>query len=136
MQSAHEKAGADATLLVASRQTSRYLLFDGDMRMVGWENVKTGEKRTPFPPADIENASPLAFGGVHIVSPAVFPRLAVYSSEPKFSITPFYTDKCARLDIRGYTPAEAYSWIDIGKPDSLTQAESIVSGLRPTRRAE
>lgn len=136
MQSAHEKAGADATLLVASRQTSRYLLFDGDMRMVGWENVKTGEKRTPFPPADIENASPLAFGGVHIVSPAVFPRLAVYSSEPKFSITPFYTDECARLDIRGYTPAEAYSWIDIGKPDSLTQAESIVSGLRPTRRAE
>ncbi len=35
--------GTDATLLVSERQTNRYLLFNDDLRLVGWTNVSTGE---------------------------------------------------------------------------------------------
>jgi len=35
----------DATLLVSSRKTKRYLLFDEDMRLNGWTNIETGEVR-------------------------------------------------------------------------------------------
>lgn len=136
MLAAHEKSGADATLLVALRPTSRYLLFNGDMSMVGWENRTTGERRTPLPLRAVENSTPLAFGGVHIISPSLFRALAEYAGDSKFSITPFYIDACGSLDIRGYLPEESYRWIDIGKPDSLSQAENIVSELRPTRGAE
>lgn len=33
---------AAATLLVSWRKTKRYLLFDADMRLVGWTNIETG----------------------------------------------------------------------------------------------
>ena len=44
------KVGKDkaATLLVSERETSRYLLFDDDMRLVGWTNTTTGEVRSPY----------------------------------------------------------------------------------------
>lgn len=142
MVRAHSLSESDATLLVANRSTSRYLLFDRNMRMIGWKNVKTGEVRSPF-----ENLmknqgcfekeiQPLAFGGVHIVNPSIFPMLASYTDEAKFSITPFYTDSCAALRIKGYLPSQKYNWIDIGKPDSLTAAENIVSKLRPIQPEE
>ena len=33
----------DAVLLVSPRKTKRYLIFNKDMRLVGWTNVDTGE---------------------------------------------------------------------------------------------
>ncbi|MBO7248538.1 MAG: NTP transferase domain-containing protein, partial [Bacteroidales bacterium] len=38
-----------ATLLVSSRETSRYFLFNDRMRLVGWINKSTGEVKSPFP---------------------------------------------------------------------------------------
>ena len=38
-----------STLLVSERETSRYLLFDDAMRLVGWTNVTTGEVKSPYP---------------------------------------------------------------------------------------
>ena len=42
-----------AVLLVSERKTSRYLLFDDDMRLVGWTNVRTGEVRSPYCSLDV-----------------------------------------------------------------------------------
>ena len=42
-------ANHDATLLVSKRETSRYLIFDDEMRLREWINVKTGERK-PQPP--------------------------------------------------------------------------------------
>ncbi len=41
-----------ATLVVSERPTSRYLLFDDDDRLVGWNNITTGELK----PADLQHA--------------------------------------------------------------------------------
>lgn len=134
MVAAHERSRSDATLLVAQRKTSRYLLFDDRMRLAGWTNVNTGEVRSPWT-GDVEpgRLRMLAFGGVHIVDPStVFDALSEYGGGENqvFSITPFYTDSCRRLKINGYIPEEDYNWIDIGKPESLMAAESIVAKLR------
>ncbi len=127
MIKAYGTSSVDAMLLIGERETSRYLLFSSDGRMVGWENVKTGEKRSPFTEEEVADAVPMAFGGVHIINPAIYPLLRRYSSEPKFSITPFYTDMCRELKIMGYTPSEHYNWVDIGKPESLMIARNIAS---------
>ncbi len=130
MAAVHSESGADVTLLVAHRDTSRYLLFDSGLRMKGWKNVRTGEVRSPFGALPGSGLRPLAFGGVHIVNPAIFPLLEKYAADDdKFSITPFYTDSCSQLDIRGYIPAGSYNWVDIGRIESLKAAESIVAGL-------
>lgn len=125
----HKTMNHDVTLLTADRKTSRYLLFDSDMKMKGWENINSGEVKSPFKSLDYTLLSRYAFGGIHIVSQKIFDMLQGYSSaEQKFSIMPFYIAMCDRLDIRGYDAGE-YQWIDIGKPSSLKEARNIASRL-------
>lgn len=131
MIEAHSASRSDVTLLVAERQTSRYLLFDDSMRMKGWTDIRSGEIRSPWAPEETAASRKLAFGGVHIANPSVFGPLERYSREPKFSITPFYTASCRELRISGFTPHEDYNWIDIGKPESLMAAQNIASKLPP-----
>lgn len=118
----HINSNADATLLVADRKTARYFYIGENNRLTGWTNISTGEVK----PADyiaLNTDKLRAFGGVHIVSPSIFSELQNYSTEPKFSITPFYIDRCKDLKIMGYTPNEKYQWHDIGKIESIAIAE-------------
>lgn len=117
----HIKSGSDATLLVGKRSTSRYLLFDGDLRMSGWINNKTGEVK----PAGLNSSSytEYAFNGIHVISPGLLPILRGYrGTGTPFSITSFYIDNCSNCTINGFMPVKAYNWHDIGKPDSLEAA--------------
>ena len=120
----HCDSNADATLLVKSRKTERYLLFDDNNRLQGWINKKTGETRPEnFNIGDYDYQE-MAFGGVHIISPGIFNTLENYSNEAKFSITPFYIDKCQELNIQGYNPC-GYEWFDIGKHETLALANDF-----------
>jgi len=122
----HIDSGAVATLLVKHRDTQRYLLLDGDDRLCGWTNIATGELR-PDTLTTTDGLSRWAFGGVHVVSPALFPLLEQYAQQtgPKFGITPFYVDCCSHHDIGGYHPRGEYRWLDVGKPDTLQQARLL-----------
>jgi len=125
----HSSTNADVTLLTASRATSRYLLFDKNARMQGWENTKTGEVR-PFD-LSTSNLERLAFGGVHVLNPSVFPRLENYRRQKGsevFSITSFYIDSCRELYIHSYQPTLPYQWHDVGNPEKLAAAEASVRG--------
>lgn len=130
-----------ASLLVAPRDTSRYLLFDHRMCMQGWTNISTGQLRPTG--IDPSGCTPLAFGGVHAVDGhSIFDLLQQYNdslrqAEPrresldgvcKFSITDFYIDMCRSHAILGYTPQQQYRWVDIGRADSLALADSLVHG--------
>ncbi len=124
MIAAHAASGADATLLVARRESSRQLLFDASGRMRGWENRSSGEVR----PAGLDagGLDRKAFGGVHILGERACRALAARSRAlggAPFGVMPFYIDSCAELDIRGFEPAEAYRWFDIGTPEKLAAAE-------------
>lgn len=113
----------DATLLVAHRETRRYLYFDKvDKRLKGWHNISTSQV---LPEGFMPDGStePLAFGGVHVISPAVLSALSEYSTSRVFSIIPFYVSSCNSLNIRGYIPSVAYQWYDIGTPEKLKIAE-------------
>lgn len=121
----HLHNSADATLLTAERVTSRYLLLDNFNRLNGWINVKTGEVKPAGFKYEKGIYKELAFGGIHVISPSVFPYLQDYSQEHKFSIMPFYLDNCRKLKIMGYAPKD-YAWFDIGKPETLALAEKWI----------
>lgn len=120
----HCENEADATLLIKSRKTERYLLFNRKNQLQGWINKKTGETRPENLNISVHKYQEFAFGGIHIISPAIFNTLENYACEPKFSITPFYIDKCQELNIIGYNPS-GYDWFDIGKPETLTLANDF-----------
>ena len=87
----HIESGADSTLLVAQRSTSRYLYFDTDGLLHGWSNEKTGQVRSPYPDFDKSHFTPCAFQGIHVLSHTLLPLLDAIP-EPRFSITDFYVD--------------------------------------------
>lgn len=126
MVESHRRSGADVTLLCQHRESARRFLFDGSGRLRGWKRTDSGQSI----PEELDDTSlvPLCFGGVSIVSPTVFPLLEEYSrdrGETVFSTTPFYAAMADKLDIRAYEPAEAYSWIDVGSPETLAQAQTL-----------
>jgi NDP-sugar pyrophosphorylase family protein len=116
---------AVSTLLVSERETSRYLLFDGEMRLVGWTNVATGEVRSPFPDLNPEHYRKLAFSGIHNVSPAIFDAFTQAGFTGRFPIMDFYIQECANNPIYGVA-APNLRLLDVGKVDSLAQAEEFL----------
>ena len=115
------------TMLVSERKTSRYLLFDPQMRLAGWTNVDTGEVRTPYPDLDPASCRKLAFGCVYVVSDAIFPLLSGWPE--KFSIMDFFIQSCAEHPIYGYVQ-EGLRLVDVGKPDTLKEAQEFYSSIR------
>lgn len=125
----HWQRRALASLLVKPRTTQRYLLVDDDGRLHGWTNVQTGELKPEGVTLDLTALHRLAFGGVHVMSPEIFPLLEQYAAgRQAFGITPFYIDTCHHHPIYGYQPDGAYTWFDIGKPETLQQASQWLDG--------
>lgn len=115
----YEHASTATTLVVSQRQTQRYLQFADDLRLVGWKNNATGEVKG-------HEARPLAFSGIHVLHPSLFPLL---NSRPvRFPIMDFYLQTCADHPIMGYE-APGLKLLDVGKIDSLEQANEFLRTL-------
>ncbi len=118
--------GAMASLLVKHRNTARYLLFDHNDKLKGWINKKTGETRPDGFQYTSGQYDEMAFGGVHVISPEIFPLLEDYSRGGKvFSIVPLYVGECNKCTIKGYEPDYDYTWLDVGKPETLALAQKL-----------
>lgn len=118
----HLRTNVLATLGVSHRSTSRYFLFDASHRLHGWRNVETGEERRPLPSS--ETLTPLAFGGIHVVSPEIFSHLHTF--DDKFSIVDAYLSLASSHYIMGYD-MQGEQWLDVGTPEMLQKANSIIS---------
>jgi NDP-sugar pyrophosphorylase family protein len=91
-----------ATLAVRERETTRALHFDGDILV---------------PPG--AGGKPLAFDGVHVISPAIFPKL---TEDGVFSIIRAYWRLAeAGEAIRAFR-SDPYEWHDIGSAAKLDKA--------------
>ena len=113
-----------ATLLVSERETQRYLLFDDDMRLVGWTNVQTGEVRSPYPGLDPLLYHRYAFSGIHYMKPSLFRHFDEFPD--RFSIIDFYLKVCDREPIFGHVQP-GLRLLDVGKPGSLQEAEKMIA---------
>ncbi len=129
----HIDSGAEASLLVSRRNTSRYFIFDDKDQLVAWKNISTGEVRTvhdDLQPAmeQVNEDNGLyrlrAFSGIHIISPALFPLLE--SQEEVFSITNFYWQHSLQHHIQCIEAPHDFHWVDAGKPETLPKASEIV----------
>lgn len=126
---AHLDSDADVTLLCANRESSRTLWFNGENRLVGWENLKTGETKPTGFASDKQGLSQSPFCGVHILKASrVLPLLAEYAKSqesPAFPIIPFYLSEIDTLKINRFLLPDHYHWFDIGSPSKLSAANSF-----------
>ena len=116
----------DALLVVSRRQTKRYLLFDDEMLLDGWTNIETGEVKSPYPALDPTGMRQLAFSGMHVIWPRLFP---LFNEMPdRFGIIDFYLKYCHQCAIIGLEQKDL-RLLDVGKLDTLEQAESFLKQL-------
>lgn len=123
----HRQSGNDATLLASRRKTIRYLLFDDEKRLCGWINKDTLQTKPEGFAYNPEHHHEYAFSGIHVISPSLFH----YMDERwtgKFSIMDFYLQTCHEARIGGRL-TNTLRLIDIGKPETLTQAEEFLASL-------
>jgi len=113
----HRTNKNDATLLVQRRNTSRYLVFDENMNLCAWKNVKTNEI-IEVRQADI--TQDLAFSGMHIIEPHLLDQMGDVRS---FPIIKAYLELAQRNKIRGYSVADDVVWFDVGTIEKLKEAE-------------
>ena len=123
----HRQSGNDATLLASRRKTIRYLLFDDEKRLCGWINRDTLQTKPEGFAYNPEHHHEYAFSGIHVISPSLFH----YMDERwtgKFSIMDFYLQTCHEARIGGRL-TDTLRLIDIGKPETLTQAEEFLASI-------
>jgi MurNAc alpha-1-phosphate uridylyltransferase len=106
------------SLGVTKRKTSRYFLVDKDDRLCGWRNIATGAEKIPLAHPDLEEK---AYSSVAIFEYSVFDKNPFAG---KFSLIDLYlhlapTDKIVCFDHTGDR------WVDVGKPETVSIAESL-----------
>ncbi len=112
----HNQKQSLATLVVRKRESSRKLLFDQEMKLKGWENLKTGEKKWVANPYN--NAVSMAYSGIYIVSPGFAEMLF----PGKYSIIDVWLEMAFGSLICGWI--DNYSrWYDLGSSDRIENAE-------------
>jgi len=141
----HTENQALATLAVQHRETSRYLLFDQQFQLCGWQaahaapnvrdarvGVEAPGSPTPGSPTHpgfacggVEarpgsgrgGVGALAFAGIHVISPRLF---GLMTEQGAFSIIDCYLRLAAQGErIIGF-PADEYEWHDFGKLENVT----------------
>lgn len=123
----YEKSSTQAaTLLVSTRKTSRYLLFDENNCLRAWQNVMTGEVRTPYADIDLGRLRPYAFSGIHCFSPSLFPFMEIFAD--RFSLIDFYLQVCDKVDVKCEVKPDL-RMLDVGKIDTLERAEEFLQNL-------
>ncbi|HEV7332388.1 MAG TPA: nucleotidyltransferase family protein [Flavisolibacter sp.] len=115
----HQQEGADISLAVSDRPTSRYLLFNEYNRLCGWRNTA---------PALIERIAvqadeyvQKAYSGIAIFNPVVFSAM---TQTGKFSLIDVYLTMAPQYKIAGFDHTQN-NVIDVGKPESVAIAESL-----------
>jgi NDP-sugar pyrophosphorylase family protein len=106
----HNENGALATLAVQSRASSRLLLFNSQNQLVGRQAANS-----PL----ATRHSPLAFSGIHVISPRLLPMI---TEEGVFSIIDAYLRLAAQGEKILAFRSDQYYWRDLGRPSDLSQA--------------
>jgi NDP-sugar pyrophosphorylase family protein len=115
----HAQKGGLATMAVRDRITDRYMVFDQEMVLAGWRNIRTGEEKLLRNNNYLQN---FAFSGIQIVEPAIF---SLITETGKFSVIQLYLRLAADHNIYGFIDNSSL-WMDLGKPEQLAAASKLM----------
>ncbi|MBI1343083.1 MAG: NTP transferase domain-containing protein [Terrimonas sp.] len=117
----HEKNKPLISFGITNRVTSRYLLFDKDMRLCGWRNTKTGEEKISIPQKGLV---PMAYSTIALFEYKVFDLMEAAGFKGKFSLVDVYLELAKDQLIMGFDHS-GDRFVDVGKTESIGLAASI-----------
>jgi len=116
----HRENQALATLAVQDRETSRFLLFDGQNQLCGRQ---AGREQAPEIARPSRQVQALAFSGVHVIASRF---LGMMAENGAFSIVQSYLRLAGHGERILAFRADEYYWRDLGRPENIAQAEADV----------
>lgn len=125
----HDESGAAATLLTSHRQSSRRLVFDGEGKLCGWHNLNDEQWKPDGFRADAGDSQE-AFSGIHVISPELIRSMRSEGYSGAFSIIDFYLERAAAGQTILHCCRPELQLIDIGKPQTLSQADALFASRR------
>lgn len=114
----HITDDAVASLCVSKRISNRYLLFNNNDVLCGWQDVKKNEKIIAREESPLEQ---FAFNGIHIINPEL---IDLFPKDNVFSVIKAYLKVAETEDIVAYK-CNDIKWIDVGKTENLKLAEIL-----------
>ena len=116
MAQAHKENRSLVTVAVQKRESSRQLLFDERGQLCGRVVGRDRENEIVRPGRPLE---PLAFSGIHVISPRLLPMM---TEDCVFSIIDTYLRLSGQGEKITAFRADQYYWRDLGKPESVQLA--------------
>ena len=88
------------------------------------------KEKKPFPGLELTSFKPLAFSGIHVISPSLLWKMGDGHSPwgDRFSIIDFYLWAAAERNVIGQQQA-TLKLLDVGKQDTLHEAEQFIKQL-------
>ena len=124
MRQLHLQTQALATLAVQDRETSRYLLFDEQGQLCG---RRAGRDQAPELVRPSTHVQPLAFSGIHVISPSLLGKM---TEEGSFSIIAPYLRLAAQGEKILSFRADQYYWRDLGRLENVARvAQDLKNNL-------
>lgn len=120
-----KKGLEQTTLLVSERDSSRKLIFDKEMNLKGWHDLKNDIYR----PSSLElkfSDKEIPFSGIYTITKAAVEEMQTLMGTGKFSVIEYFLSPLRNEKIVGLEQS-GISIIDIGKPATLLQASNILS---------
>ncbi len=114
----HITDDAVASLCVSKRMSNRYLLFNNNDILCGWQDVKKDEKIIA---RNNQELNQFAFNGIHILNPELIDS---FPDEKVFSVIKAYLKAAETEEIVAYK-CDDIKWIDVGKTENLQTAEML-----------
>lgn len=121
----HMSAGSDCTLLVSGRDSSRKLIFDDEMVLKGWHNIRENVYR-PEGFKKRETDREYAFSGIYVVGEGMMDDMRNWAEDERFPIMDYLLSPKRKSFVRGFSQ-ENLELIDIGKPETLERANELLS---------
>lgn len=125
LQDLMQKGEKDSTLLVSQRDSTRKLIFDPNMFLRGWHDLKTDNYR-PDGFIQESNFDEYAFSGIYVLTKKSILEMKQLVGEGKYSVMDYFLHSLRSEKIKGYVSKDL-RMIDIGKPSSLENASLFLS---------
>ena len=121
---ANASGQTSATLLVSSRDSSRKVVFDKEMKLRGWHNLNEDSYR----PEDFKKTADMkefAFSGIYVMSKEGVREMKEIMGNGSFPVMDYFLNKKRKGLISGIV-SENLKLLDIGKPATLSQASDML----------
>lgn len=138
LMAAHIENGDDSTLLVSDRDSSRKLIFDSHMSLLGWHHIVENRYRpaplgavtAPYIESDpshlvSEAFREYAFSGIYVAGPEMRREMRNLFGVQRFPVMDYLLSEERRCKVSGLIQPDL-QLIDIGKPDTLLHAEDQI----------